>query len=184
VPRPRDHPVGFGYRNYFLVVKHGHGAACSQVTVERVIKITSVELVPTDSRTSGSRPVMASRATALDLRLEQCRRAYQGSAAPMKMFLRVISVVSWVIVSLRFSQFWQSARAGNWNKSPVRVSIAGQCKVRPPMKPAAVLLLGTNPSSSSMPPPTLQRRSRTDFASAAVRGCGLSRDNMRSRFLC
>jgi hypothetical protein len=44
-PRARDHPVGFGYRNYFAVVNHGrHGAACSQVIVEVVIKITSVEL--------------------------------------------------------------------------------------------------------------------------------------------
>jgi hypothetical protein len=43
-PRTRGHPVGFGYRNYFVVVKHAHGAACSQVTVEQVIKTTSVEL--------------------------------------------------------------------------------------------------------------------------------------------
>jgi hypothetical protein len=44
-PRTRDHPVGFGYRNYFAAVKLGrHGAARSQVTVERVIKTTSVEL--------------------------------------------------------------------------------------------------------------------------------------------
>ena len=44
-PRARDHPVGFGYRNYFAVVNHGrHGAACSQVIVEVVIKTTSVEL--------------------------------------------------------------------------------------------------------------------------------------------
>ena len=43
-PRKRDHPAGVGYRNYFPVFNsHAHAAACSQVKVERVIKITSVE---------------------------------------------------------------------------------------------------------------------------------------------
>jgi hypothetical protein len=45
-PRTRDHPVGFGHRNYLLVVKHAHGAACSQIAVERMIKTTSVEFSP------------------------------------------------------------------------------------------------------------------------------------------
>src|SRR5665647_851238 len=44
-PRARDHPVGFGYRNYSAANRaEGHDAACSQFTVEVVIKITSVEL--------------------------------------------------------------------------------------------------------------------------------------------
>ena len=44
-PRVRDHPVAFGYRNCFAANRAvGHGAACSQVIVEVVIKITSVEL--------------------------------------------------------------------------------------------------------------------------------------------
>src|SRR5665811_2010910 len=43
-PRIRDHPAGFGYRNYFPVFNnHAHAAACSQVKVEVMIKTTSVE---------------------------------------------------------------------------------------------------------------------------------------------
>jgi hypothetical protein len=60
IPRARRHPVGFGYGNYLPVANHAHAAARSQVTVERVVKITS----PTDSRTLDSKTVMAGRAPA------------------------------------------------------------------------------------------------------------------------
>ena len=100
-------------------------------------------------------------AQALDLRLEQLRARIEGKrrrqrrcfCASFGSQLRS----SWV------SDLASSAICTGWQvgtKSPVRVrrgSLAGQCKVRPPMKPAAVLLLwATNSSSSSMPPPTLQ----------------------------
>jgi hypothetical protein len=37
VPEPRDHPAGFGFRNYFAV-ENDAPAASSQVAVERVMK--------------------------------------------------------------------------------------------------------------------------------------------------
>jgi len=52
-PRPRDHPVGFGYRNIFSLLSMSWRGLL-QVTVERVIKIRR-RIVPTDSRTPDSR---------------------------------------------------------------------------------------------------------------------------------
>lgn len=47
-PRARDYPVAFGYRNWFPANRAvGHGAACSQVIVEVVIK---TKLVPFSHR--------------------------------------------------------------------------------------------------------------------------------------
>jgi hypothetical protein len=90
-PRTRDHPVGFGYRKYFAVVKHGrHGAAYSQVTVERVIKTTSVELSQRIQelwiQNRNGKPRTGIRLAARTIAGAHIRKA----AAPMKMFLRVI----------------------------------------------------------------------------------------------
>jgi hypothetical protein len=105
--------------------------------------------------------VMASRAPALDLRLEQLQARISGKRQhQLRCFCASFGSQ---LRSLCVSDLASSAIRTGWQvgtKSPVRVrhgSLAGQCKVRPPMKPAAVLVLwATNSSSSSRPPPTLQ----------------------------
>jgi hypothetical protein len=42
-PRIREIPAGVGYRNYSIINGRGHGESCSQLEVEVMIIIASVE---------------------------------------------------------------------------------------------------------------------------------------------
>ena len=92
-PRMRDHPVGFGYRNYFPVNwAVGHGAACSQVEVEVVIKTKSVEFSHRlRNFRSGFKNCNGKPRTGIRLAARTIAGAHiREAAAPIKMFLRVI----------------------------------------------------------------------------------------------
>jgi hypothetical protein len=117
-------------------------------------------IVPTDSRTLDSKTAMASCAPALDLRLAQLQAHISGKQQHQLRYFCV--PFGSQLPSFQVSDLASSAIRTGWQVGiPRRVrhgSLAGQCKVRPLMKPAAVLLLwATNSSSSSMPPPTLQQ---------------------------
>jgi hypothetical protein len=116
-PRTRDHPVGFRYRKQFVAVKCGHGAACSQVTVERAIKTPSVELSLRIQNCNG-KPRTGIRLVARTIAGAQIREA----AAPMKRILRVIRWSVAIIVCLRFSQFCNLHGLASRNQIPVGVS--------------------------------------------------------------